>query len=120
MRLASRFLRSGLTAAIVVSCCLATSGCSNLRSFFQMSSDSPVPFFGFDLALPPKFSAVEVSTTAAEVASSDVGSTNWPRKVTSPQKGNDVSSLSQVRGNGEIPPLLVADAAFEPATPPAF
>ena len=30
-------------------------GCASARSFFQMSSDSPLPFFGVDLTLPPKF-----------------------------------------------------------------
>ena len=31
------------------------SGCASARSFFQMSSDSPMPFFGIDFTLPPKF-----------------------------------------------------------------
>ena len=34
---------------------LAFAGCESTRSFFQMSSDSPVPFFGVDMELPPKF-----------------------------------------------------------------
>ncbi|RLS56331.1 MAG: hypothetical protein DWH91_07045 [Planctomycetota bacterium] len=39
-------LRYGLGLALLLS---TLSGCEVGRSFFQMSSDSPVPFFGVDL-----------------------------------------------------------------------
>ena len=40
----------------VASCaCVMLTGCESTRSFFQMTSDSPSPFFGFDMTLPPKF-----------------------------------------------------------------
>lgn len=51
---ADRLLRQA-TLVVAVSVVLAsTSGCAGARSFFQMSSDSPVPFFGVDLKLPNK------------------------------------------------------------------
>lgn len=38
---------------------LGTSGCAVDRTFFSMSSDSPMPFFGFDLRLPRRTTQVD-------------------------------------------------------------
>ena len=45
------------TAFLTLLFAAATSacGCESTRSFFQMTSDSPTPFFGLDMTLPPKF-----------------------------------------------------------------
>lgn len=48
------------TASAIALACAASaslSGCQSVRNpFFAMSSDSPVPFFGAELTLPPKLS----------------------------------------------------------------
>ena len=50
-------LRRG-TAAIITLAIVAgplACGCASARKSFQMSSDSPMPMFGLDFTLPPKF-----------------------------------------------------------------
>ena len=45
-----------LLAAMTSFCLLSLNGCAAVRNpFFVMSSDSPNPFFGAELTLPPKF-----------------------------------------------------------------
>lgn len=51
---ADRLLRQTALIVAVSVVLVSTSGCAGARSFFQMSSDSPVPFFGVDLKLPNK------------------------------------------------------------------
>ena len=47
--------RRRVTAITLTLIASAAAGCASSRSSFQMSSDSPVPFFGMDFELPPKF-----------------------------------------------------------------
>lgn len=62
--------RTNILALLAVTCVASTlTGCANLRSFFQMSSDSPMPFFGVDFALPPKLGSAKEERTADDLAS---------------------------------------------------
>ena len=49
--------RVRLLAATLLACSVASlSGCGVVRNpFLVMSSDSPMPFFGGEIAFPPKF-----------------------------------------------------------------
>ncbi len=60
-----RFL---LPSLLLIACCTSL-GCTLDRSWFQMSSNSPMPFFGFDLRMPRKTSQVEPATHEEQLAS---------------------------------------------------
>lgn len=56
MRSPCRKTCSAALALLLLPACLGLSGCQVGRTFFQMSSDAPLPFFGMDL-LPKRKSA---------------------------------------------------------------
>ena len=61
--------RPNLLALLAVAYVVSTAtGCANLRSFFQMSSDSPMPFFGVDFTLPPKLGSANETRSADDLA----------------------------------------------------
>lgn len=62
-------MRRFLLPSLFLIVCCTSAGCSLDRTWFQMSSNSPVPFFGFDLRLPRKTSQVEPVTHEEQLAS---------------------------------------------------
>ena len=58
----------GWLTLLIVWGCLGSAGCQIDRSYFQMDSNSPVPFFGFDL-IPRKMSAVDSPEGSVRLAS---------------------------------------------------
>jgi len=63
----SRSARPRLAAAFLL-LSLLTSGCAVDRKFFQMDSNSGIPFFGFDL-IPRKVSANTPQSSPVDAAS---------------------------------------------------
>ena len=55
---------------VLMAACLCP-GCALDRTWFQMSSNSPMPFFGFDLRLPRKTSQMEPLGENAGLAKSE-------------------------------------------------
>lgn len=97
-------------------------GCANLRSFFEMSSDSPVPFFGFDLKLPPKFSAVDPPRDES-LQQAALGTEN------SRTSDDRAEKTAEASAGASIPPdaneqlsqsLLLTQASQNVSTPPAY
>lgn len=55
----------------VVAACIPVSGCELGRSTFQMNSNSPMPFFGFDLVPRRKTTSIISPQAGQQVASAE-------------------------------------------------
>ncbi|QDT35092.1 hypothetical protein Mal48_43670 [Thalassoglobus polymorphus] len=66
-----RTSRKTLVLIVVGTLCSGSVGCALDRTSFQMNSNSPMPFFGFDFRLPRKTSQVETLSHEEQLA------TNW-------------------------------------------
>ena len=71
----SKWSLSRMTAVsrmlVVVAACSVVSGCELGRSTFQMNSNSPMPFFGFDLLPRRKTTSIVSPQAGQQVASAE-------------------------------------------------
>lgn len=88
-----RFL---LPSLFLIVCCTVT-GCSLDRTWFQMSSNSPIPLFGFDLRLPRKTSRVEESVTHEEQLATHWDSENAVQPVSHKKSHSKTTFLNLPR-----------------------
>ncbi len=85
-----------LPSLFLIVCCTAN-GCSLDRTWFQMSSNSPMPFFGFDLRLPRRTSQIEEAVTHEEQLASHWNNENSVQPVSNKKSHSKATFLNLPR-----------------------
>ena len=87
-------MRRLLLMVMLCGLCLPASGCAVDRTWFQMNSNSPMPFFGFDLRFPRKTAQTEPISPAKQLAIETDG-TDVTRPVANISDSRDTKNKTQ-------------------------